>query len=198
MMNAGLRTLVRRTLVVLAVVAALGAGSLVHSSLGSPSSARVAGPSVTTKLDPSDLLLAASTATGIHMRFTGIPTGPASSDHTNEIPISSFQFGVGRSVSGASGAPREAGAANVSEVTVTHATDTFSIALLKASMNGVGSATATLFFTNLTGEEARRRNASSRVVGSSTASDRSSQSTTSVMSASMVGRTHDPGAPADT
>ncbi len=151
MMNAGLRTLVRRTLVALAVVAALGAGSLAHSSVGSPSSPRIAGPSVTKKLDPSDLLLAASTATGIHMRFTGIPTGPASSDHTNEIPISSFQFGVGRPVSGASGAPRVAGAANVSEVTLTHATDTFSIALLKASLNGVGSATATLFFTNLTG-----------------------------------------------
>lgn len=152
MMNSGLRTLVRRTLVALAVVAALGAGSLVHSSLGSPSSSRAAGPSVTKKLDPSDLLLAASTATGIHLRFTGIPTGPVSStDHTNEIPISSFQFGVARSVSGASGAPREAGVPNVSEVTLTHATDNFSIALLKASLNGAGTATATLFFTNLTG-----------------------------------------------
>ena len=152
MMNSGLRTLVRRTLVALAVVAALGAGSLAHSSLGSPSSPRTAVPSDTTKIDPSDLLLAASTATGIHMRFTGIPTGPVSSDHTNEIPITSFQFGVARNVStSVGGAPREAGAANVSEVTLTHATDTFSIALLKASLNGAGTATATLFFTNLTG-----------------------------------------------
>ncbi len=150
MMNSGLRTLVRRTLVALAVVAALGAGSLVHSSLASPTSPRTAVPSGTTKLDPSDLLLAASTATGIHMRFTGIPTGPVSGDHTNEIPISSFQFGVARNVSSVGG-PREAGAANVSEVTLTHATDTFSIALLKASLNGAGTATATLFFTNLTG-----------------------------------------------
>ncbi len=61
MMNAGLRTLVRRTLVALAVVAALGAGSLVHSSVGPPSSPRVGGPSVTKKLDPSDLL-----ARGVH------------------------------------------------------------------------------------------------------------------------------------
>ncbi len=151
MMNSGLRTLVRRTLVALAVVAALGAGSLVHSSLASPTSPRTAVPSGTTKLDPSDLLLAASTATGIHMRFTGIPTGPVSGDHTNEIPISSFQFGVARNVSTSVGGPREAGPANVSEVTLTHATDTFSIALLKASLNGAGTATATLFFTNLTG-----------------------------------------------
>jgi type VI secretion system secreted protein Hcp len=151
MMNAGLRTLVRRTLVALALVAALGAGSLAHSSLGSPSSPRGVGSSVPKKLDPSDLLLAAATATGIHLRFTGIPTGPLGTDHTNEIPISSFQFGVARNVSSPAGGTRQAGPANVSEVTLTHATDNFSMALLKASLNGGGTATATLFFTNLTG-----------------------------------------------
>lgn len=151
MMNSKLRVVVRRSLVPLVVVAAVGAGSLAHSGTDSSSNRRAGAPAVTQTLDPSDLLLAASSATGIHMRFTGIPTGPAGTDHTNEIPIESFQFGVSRPVSGPIGSTREGGRPEVSEVTLSHSNDSFSIPLLKASLNGNGTANATLFFTNLNG-----------------------------------------------
>jgi type VI secretion system secreted protein Hcp len=108
---------------------------------------------LTAKLTPAQLLATATTATGIHLRYAGITTGPLLPTHDNDIQIQSFQFGTSRSISSAAGgAARTAGTANVSEISLTHQTDTFSLALLRAALKGpTPGVTAQLYFTNLSG-----------------------------------------------
>jgi type VI secretion system secreted protein Hcp len=134
------------------VVAVLNVGYVVGGDSAAP--ARGHGrPVLAAKLTPAQLILTASTATGIHLRYTGITTGPALPTHDNDIPIDSFQFGVGRSVSSpAAGGVRTAGTPSVSEITLTHTTDAFSVALLKAALKGAApGATANLYLTDMSG-----------------------------------------------
>ena len=91
-MNNALQSMIRKSLVALVVVGALGAGFLVQGGPDASSGRRAGDPTVTNKLDPSDLLLAASSSTGIHLRFTGV--SGARADHTTEIPIESLSSSV--------------------------------------------------------------------------------------------------------
>jgi len=146
-----LRTSIRRSLVVVVVVCALAVGYVAH--VGVDSSGRPHGaPVPTKKFSPSQLLLAASTAEGIHLRYAGITTGPLNSDHSNDIPITSFSFGVTRPVGVSSSGARSIGKTKAAEITLTHQTDSFSLPLLTASLKGTG-ANAFLYFTNLGGIE---------------------------------------------
>jgi type VI secretion system secreted protein Hcp len=119
--------------------------SLGHAPIGAPPATKI--------LTSADLLLAASTAQGIHLRYAGITTGPLDANHDNDIPIQSFQFGVDRSISSpAGGGTRTASTPSVSEITLTHATDSFSLPLLKAALKGAAPGrTANLYFTDLSG-----------------------------------------------
>jgi hypothetical protein len=60
-------------------------------------------PTLTAKFTPAQLLATANTATGIHLRYAGITTGPLLSTHDNDIQIQSFSFGTSRNISSAAG-----------------------------------------------------------------------------------------------
>jgi type VI protein secretion system component Hcp len=136
-------------LVVSAVTVGFVVRAAVESSTGRPRSAPVA----TRRLTVADLLLAASTATGIHLRYSGVTTGPLNSTHSNDIPISSCFFSTRRSISNAGSGTRTVGNPNVGEINLQHPTDAFSLPLLKVQLSppAKGGATANLYFTNLNG-----------------------------------------------
>jgi type VI secretion system secreted protein Hcp len=146
------RNVLRTSAVVAIVVAVFNVGFVVGGDSATPTH-RHGSPLLAAKLTPAQLILTASTATGIHLRYSGITTGPALPTHDNDIPIQSFQFGVNRNISSpAGGAVRTAGTPNVSEITLTHQTDAFSLALLKAELKGaVPGAYAYLYFTDMSG-----------------------------------------------
>jgi type VI secretion system secreted protein Hcp len=148
-MHSRFRTSIRRSLAVVVAMSLFGAGYLVHVGVDSSSGRPASAPVATKKLSLDDLLLAAQTAQGIHLRYTGITTGALNASHTNDIQLQSFQFGVSRPVSG-TGAGRTAGTVSVGEITVTHQTDKYSIPLLRASLTGT-PVTSTVYFTNLAG-----------------------------------------------
>ena len=148
-MDLALRSSIRKLLVVALIVTALAVGYIAHSGGGASPARPLGGPVATKKLSAADLLLAASTAQGLHMRYTGITTGALNASHTNDIPLDSFQFGLSRAVS-LGGAGRSVGKASVSEITLSHQTDKYSMPLLSASLKGT-NATANLYFTNLAG-----------------------------------------------
>jgi type VI secretion system secreted protein Hcp len=151
-MDRAVRTSIRTSLAVALVVTALGVGYIARG--GSSSAGRAPAKPATThvrKFSASDLLLAASTAQGIHMRYAGVTTGALTPDHANDIPIQSFQFGVARAFS-TIGGTRTGSTPSVSEITLTHQEDAFSMPLLNLSLRGaVAGATANLYFTNLSG-----------------------------------------------
>jgi type VI secretion system secreted protein Hcp len=147
-----LRGSIRRALVIALVVTALGAGYFVRG-LGGHATARPPAPAPaavkTRKFSAADLLLAASTAQGIHMRIPGITTGALNAAHSNDIPLDSFQFGVGRGI-GPAASGHAASKPSVSEVTVTHQLDNFSIPLLNQALRG-GNNMVIIYFTDLSG-----------------------------------------------
>jgi type VI secretion system secreted protein Hcp len=80
----------------------------------------------------------------IYMKYGSIQGDVTESGHTNWIELNSFQWGVGRGVSTATGSneDRESSAPSVSEVTVTKAFDKASAKLLTEAYQGTGSGDA--------------------------------------------------------
>ncbi len=155
-MNGAVRTLIRKLSVAVLVVTAVAAGYVAHGVGGVSSDHAAKAPAVAKKFSASDLLRVASTqAIGpatfpnstIHMRFTGITSGAPDANHSTDIPVSSFQFGVARAVSAS---PHTASKPNVSEITLTHTMDAYSTKLLNSALRGTATSTTpvvTLFFT---------------------------------------------------
>ena len=155
-MNGAGRILIRKLSVAVLVVTALGVGYVADGVGGSSSDHAATAPATAKKFTGADLLRIASkgpvgpnTFPGntIHMRFTGITTGTPAANHSTDIPVSSFQFGVGRAISSS---PHTAAKPSISEVTLTHTTDAYSTRLLNSALRGTSTATSpvvTLFFT---------------------------------------------------
>ncbi len=149
-MDLALRVSIRKLLIVSLVVLALGFGYAVHgvsdaARSGSPRRA----PLVTKKFSASDLLLAAASAQGMHMRMGGITTssGP---DHTNDIQLAEFDFGADLPITAINGG-RTLAKSTVAEIDVRHSLDKYSLPLLKALLHPAAPQAASFFFTNLSG-----------------------------------------------
>lgn len=148
-MDVALRGSLRKSFGIAVVVAAVGVGYVVHGYGGSPAP-RPAASHAPTKISASNLLRLASTATaGIYLQFDGITPAPGLG-YGNYPQMTSFQFGVGRSVSNSS-ANRVIGTPSVSEITLTHSNDKFSAPLLQQSLTGTGTGNAVIYFTSLNG-----------------------------------------------
>ncbi len=120
---------------------------MTNTSTGRPTAAHVA----TKKFTAADLLLAASTAQGIHLTYKGVTTLPELPTHDNDIPIQSFSFGTSRSIL-LSGGVQTVGKPNVSQINLSHVTDNYSLPLLRQSLVGAApGVSATLYFTDLSG-----------------------------------------------
>jgi type VI protein secretion system component Hcp len=146
-MDGALRGSIRKSFGIAVLVAVLGVGFVVHGFDGSRS-ARPAAAHSSTTISASNLLRAASTASaGIYLQFDGI-TGAPGLGYANYPHMDSFQFGVGRSISGGT-ANRVIGTPRVSEINLSHATDKFSAPLLQESLTGTGTGNAVIYFTNL-------------------------------------------------
>jgi type VI secretion system secreted protein Hcp len=103
--------------------------------------ARHVGEPAVRQLTLDDMLVLAAAAPGIRMRYD-----------TSVMPIESFQWGVGRSISPPTGGGgHEASTPSVSEVVVTKATDRFSALLLEDSLIGGEVPVVTIIFTDLSG-----------------------------------------------
>jgi type VI secretion system secreted protein Hcp len=151
-MDGAARSAIRKTLVITLVVVALCVGYLVHGGLDASTHRPSAAPVATRKLTPADLLLAATTAQGIHLRLSGVTTGALNNMHSNDIQITSFQFGTSRSFSSPASGTRQGSTPNISEITLTHQTDNYSIALLNKSLRGdVPGVPASLYFSDASG-----------------------------------------------
>ena len=148
-----IRSVVTCALVSGALLTAALVGFSIHATGPSSGHVPIGDPPATMHLTSADLLLAASTAQGNHLRYAGITTGPLDANHDNDIPIQSFQFGVARNISSpAGGGTRTASTPNVSEITLTHATDSFSLPLLKAALKSAApGGAAQLYFTDFSG-----------------------------------------------
>lgn len=150
--NTAIRKSIRRLSVVALVVLALGIGFVMggrgSSSTGHRSTAAAA-PAKTRDLTVADLLVAASTATGIHLHYQGITSGAVTGDHSNDIPIQAFSYGNQRSFSNPASGPRQGSTPSVSEINLNHQTDQYSIPLLNLSLRGSPGANASIFFTDL-------------------------------------------------
>jgi type VI secretion system secreted protein Hcp len=130
-------------LIVPIVVIGLLFGWVMYSRGGSPSIPRVVG-AAPAKLTAGDLLLAASRAkAGIEMQFDGV-TGPPSANHTDHAPLTSFQWGVNRTLA----AGQVTGRPTVSEIAVTRRSDKYSAPLLNKALTGGGD-NAVIYFTHL-------------------------------------------------
>ena len=115
-MAGAFRHSIRKLLVVTLAVRCLGVGYLVRGVDGS--AGRPAVEAVPEKkLTASDLMLAASTANEIHLRYQGVTSGVVNADHLNEIPADSLQFGVARAISPPGPGGRNVGAPSISEIT---------------------------------------------------------------------------------
>jgi type VI secretion system secreted protein Hcp len=149
-MRLALRISIRRSLIGALVLALVGVGYFANVALDSSGSPHAS--VATKKLSAQDLLLAATSAEGIHLRYTGITTGPLNSDHSNDIPMLAFDFGVLRPVTTSASGARTIGKVKAQEVTLNHTTDSYSIPLLTASLKGA-PATAILYLTDTSGIE---------------------------------------------
>ena len=141
-MNGAVRTLIRKLSVVVLVVTALAVGYVADGVGGSSSDHAAKAPTAVKKFTGADLLHIASTgAVGpntfpgntVHMRFTGITSGTPAPNHSTDIPVSSFSFGVGRAISDS---PHTAAKPSISEITLTHTTDAYSTKLLNSAAQG--------------------------------------------------------------
>src|SRR5436305_11359772 len=89
------RSLRYRKVLAVLLAALLSAGYLVFTGGGSSTVQSALPPAPVKELTLGDVVLAAASAQGITMRYDGVTT-PASGD----IPMTSFQFGFSRGVSG--------------------------------------------------------------------------------------------------
>jgi type VI secretion system secreted protein Hcp len=81
----------------------------------------------------------------MYLRYPGVTTG-SGSQHTGDIQISSFQWGVGRGISSPTGASadRESSAPSVSEIVVTKASDKYTLPLIKQVLVAASTAAPTV------------------------------------------------------
>src|ERR1700689_2487777 len=91
----------------------------------------------------------------IYMKYTSpaINGGVTTAGYTQQIELSSFQFGIGRGVGSPTGGStnREASTPSVSEITVTKVLDEASGNLIKEAYSGAGKATAVISFVRTDG-----------------------------------------------
>ena len=147
-MSLVLRASVRRTLIVALLIAALCVGYLGHSASTS-SSPRHLGRAIPEKrLTAGDLMLAASTATGFHLRYGTIGNGTAT-DHTNDVPLQDMQWDSERATT-VGGTGVASGKETFGTLSVDHAMDKWSTLLINQHFRG-GLAQASLYFTDLSG-----------------------------------------------
>jgi type VI secretion system secreted protein Hcp len=147
-MDNALRASIRKSFVVTLTVAALGVGFVGHRVMSGSPAGRQAATAAPTKLDASDLLkIAVAAQAGIFLQFDGV-TGLPAAQHAGHATISSMQFGVGRGAS-ISGGIRTVSKPTVSEITLTHAADKYSVPFLNESLRGSGSGNAVIYFTKL-------------------------------------------------
>jgi type VI secretion system secreted protein Hcp len=151
-MDGAMRSAMRRSLVVVVALAAVGLG-FAAQGMSDTSSGRAANAHpLTVRLTAKDLFLAASSAKGIHLNYTGVTTGPENTNHSNDIPIQSFSFGVNRNFSITASGPQVSGKPSVSEINLQHVTDQYSLPLLQQALTGAApGVAATLYFTNFSG-----------------------------------------------
>ena len=152
-MELALRRRVGRAFLVPLVAVVLIVGLVLYNQVvsGTPwrgTSAPPAAPAPLRKLTLGDLLLAASTAQGIHLEFDGV-TGPPATTHTNHAAISSFQWGVGVPVSDAAGGGTTVGKPSLSEITLTKAFDKYSLPLLTKTFLTTTTPGAVIYFTSV-------------------------------------------------
>ena len=146
-MDVTLRSSIRKSIAVTLVIAAVGVGYVAHGTTGSRRSP-VGHAAVSTKLTAAQLLAAASAATaGIYLQYDGV-TGPPGAKHTQHMPLTSFQFGTARGAS-ISGGTRIIGKPSVSEITVTHTSDKYSVPMLNESLRGEGTGNAVIYLSNV-------------------------------------------------
>ena len=150
-MAVAVRSSVRKLFVVALVVTALWVGYAVRGDRSAAPGRARSSHAITKKFTASDLLLIASSAQGIHMHYPGVTIGASLPDHSTDVPLTSFQFGLSRAMSTPVGGGRVAAKPNVSEITLSHQTDTFSIPLLNLAVRGGTGVTVSLFFTDLSG-----------------------------------------------
>jgi type VI secretion system secreted protein Hcp len=133
------------------VALALIVGYVIYTQTGSgtasrPSGAPAAPAPAPKKLTAADLILAASTAKGIHLEYDGI-TGAPSAMHNNHIEISSFQWGMGVAAPPPTGGTP--GRPSLSDVTLTKQTDKYTVPLLKNSLKTTKVLRAVVYFTDV-------------------------------------------------
>jgi type VI secretion system secreted protein Hcp len=130
------------------VALALIVGYVAYTQVGSRDPAHPAGAPAPApaakKLTAADLLLAASTAKGIHLQVDLLTGGPGTV-HTNHVNIGSFQWGVGATASGPGGTSRP----TISEFTMTKSTDKFTLPLLARELRGQVTRGAIVYFTGV-------------------------------------------------
>ena len=73
----------------------------------------------------------------IYMKYGAIKGGVTASGHEGWIELNSFQWGLGRSISSASGS-RQGSVPSISEIVVTKLTDIATVALLREAFAGEG------------------------------------------------------------
>jgi len=153
MTDAAVRASVRKSLIVALVVAALCAGFVAHAFGDSATHPR--GGPAPTKLSVGDLMLAASTAQGIHMRYTGVTNLPFNPNHSNDAPVDAFAWSVNRKeITPTGGGPPVLGQTTQGHIVVDRTNDQYSLPLFQKSLAGSGpptSTTATFYFTDLSG-----------------------------------------------
>ena len=149
-MDTALRASMRRSFVVVLVLAALGGGYLLHGGSGAARSVRHAVPHTPSKLTAFDLIAAAEAApAGIYLQYDHI-TAAAGAPHTGHIAASSFQFGTSRAVSHSAGGTRVS-SPNLSEITLTKEADKYTAPLFNESLNGNGLVNAVVYLTEING-----------------------------------------------
>jgi type VI secretion system secreted protein Hcp len=133
------------------VALALIVGYVIYTHTGSGTASRPRGaPAVPApapkKLTAGDLLLAASTAKGIYLQYDNV-SAPPSTVHTNHIPITSFQWGMGVAAPPPTGGTP--GKPNLSDITLSKQTDKYTVPLLNKSFRTQRVLRATLYFTGV-------------------------------------------------
>jgi type VI secretion system secreted protein Hcp len=146
-----IRRRVGRAFLVPLVALALIVGFVIYAQTGGSAVRHTGAPAPAAhvpvkKFTAGDLLLAASTAQGIHLEFDGITGAPATT-HANHIAITSFQWGVGVQApppgGGGSGRP------SLSDITLTKGTDRYSVPLLNKSFRAQRTLRAIAYFTGV-------------------------------------------------
>jgi type VI secretion system secreted protein Hcp len=76
----------------------------------------------------------------IYMKYGAIKGGATATGHEGWIELNSFQWGIGRTISGPTGGPssRGASAPSISDIVVTKPTDIATVALLREALVGGG------------------------------------------------------------